>query len=66
MTTIKYQLYDEQMNCTHLKHPTDIPPMVGDILNFGQHQFENYFYCKVVKRQFEDATNTLIIKVEKL
>ena len=62
MNKISYQVYDEQNDCTHLEHPTDIAPMVGDIMNFST--IENIVYYKVVRRQFEK--NTLIIILKKL
>ena len=63
MTKINYQLYDEKMNCTHLEHPTDIAPMVGDIMDFST--TGNTLFLKVVRRQFT-SYNHLIIILENL
>ena len=60
MTKLSYQFYDEQNNCTHLDHPTTIPPMVGDIMNFST--IENIIYYKVARRQFEKDTLIIILK----
>jgi len=65
MTKINYQLYDEQHNCTHLEHPTDIVPVVGDIMEFSVKSQEKNIFCKVVKRQYT-SYNILIIVLEKL
>jgi len=63
MTKISYQLYDRQNNCTHLEHPTDIAPMVGDVMDFSTP--ENLLFLKVVRRQFT-SYNHLIIILEKI
>ena len=65
MTKINYQLYDEDRNCTHLEHPTDIPPMVGDVMEFKVDTQEMAIFCKVIRRQFT-SYNHLIILLEKL
>lgn len=63
MTKISYQLYDKQNNCKHLEHPTDIPPMVGDVMDFSTP--DNILFLKVVRRQFT-SYNHLIIVLEKI
>lgn len=65
MTKINYQLYDNDRNCTHLEHPTDIVPVVGDIMEFRVKFQEQTIFCKVVRRQFASEYN-LIIVLEKL
>ena len=65
MTKINYQLYDNDRNCIHLEHPTDIVPVVGDIMEFSVNSQEQTIYCKVVKRQYTNY-NILIIILEKL
>ena len=65
MTKINYQLYDANSNCTHLEHPTDIPPMVGDVMEFKVDTQENFIFCKVLRRQFT-TYNHLIIILEKM
>lgn len=65
MTKINYQLYDNDRNCTHLEHPTDIVPVVGDIMEFRVKFQEQNIFCKVVRRQFTPY-NHLIIILEKL
>jgi hypothetical protein len=66
MTEIKYQLYDADNNCTHLKHQTDIVPMVGDIMTFDVEYQEAQIYCEVTKRQYASVDNALIIILKKL
>lgn len=65
MTKIAYQLYDNDLNCIHLEHPTDIVPVVGDIMEFSVNSKEKTIFCKVVKRQYTNY-NILIIILEKL
>lgn len=65
MTIIKYQLYDKENNCTYLENPTDIPPMVGDVMEFKVDTQENFIFCKVVRRQYT-TYNHLIIILEKM
>lgn len=59
MTKINYQIYDEKMNCTHLEHPTDIAPIVGDIMDFSTPK--NTLFLKVVRRQFTPYNHLIII-----
>jgi hypothetical protein len=65
MTKISYQLYDDKYNCTYLKHPTDITPIVGDVMEFKVDFQESTIFCKVVRRQFT-SYNQLIIILEKM
>jgi hypothetical protein len=65
MTKINYQLYDADSNCTRLEHPTNIPPMVGDVMEFKVDTQENFIFCKVLRRQFT-TYNHLIIILEKM
>jgi hypothetical protein len=65
MTKISYQLYDEDRNCTHLEHQTDIVPMVGDVMEFKVDFQEMGLFCKVIRRQFTNY-NHLIIILEKM
>jgi hypothetical protein len=65
MTKINYQLYDEDRNCIYLEHPTDIPPMVGDIMEFKVDFQKRAIFCKVIRRQYT-TYNILIIILEKM
>lgn len=65
MTKINYQFYDEKYNCTHLEHPTDIAPIVGDVMEFKVDFQESTIFYKVVRRQFT-SYNHLIIILEKM